>query len=124
MDFDGPNAEVDQLEALVDALTNDENADVALEQDQLQTLVDARDARPVNTSKAYRSKQREFIHWMEQQRFVDGITVTGPKVHSFLRTVMNRRNKRQAGAVIGYTSIKASGAACFDLYVQSAEVPE
>jgi hypothetical protein len=98
--------------------SDDLHAEIGLEQDQLQTLQDARSGRPQNTSKAYRSKQCEFIQWMEQQRFIDGVTVTGPKVHSFLRTVMSRPNRRQAGAVIGYSSLKAYGAACIDLYNQ------
>ena len=103
---------------LVAMAPHDVNAEVDLEQDQLQTLIDARAGRPQNTNKAYRSKQRDFIQWMDQQRFTDEITVTGLKAHYFLRIVMNRPNKQQRGAVIGVSSLKAHGAACNDLYTQ------
>jgi hypothetical protein len=56
-----------------------------LELDQHNTVLESNEARPRNTALSYGRKQEEFTSWMESMHFPDGITVTGAKVHSFLR---------------------------------------
>ena len=102
----------DNLDHLVALMTDD----ISLEQDQLETMKEALDNRPRNTLKSYESKQKEFVAWMHSKNFLDGITITGAKVHSFLRSVINRPNKRKSSCTIGSSSLKSYGASCIDLY--------
>lgn len=64
-----------------------------LEQERQLVLAEARAARPKNTTVAYKSKQLEFTNWMTNQGFADQITVTGPKVVAFLRSIQNRQSR-------------------------------
>ena len=105
-----------QFDTLVTLMTGD--SEIALEQDQLATMREAQDNRPRNTTKNFQSKQKEFVEWMRQQNFIDQTTLLGAKVHSFLRSVLNRPSKRKSSSVVGFSTLKSYGAACIDLYKQ------
>ena len=113
MPEDVDDSQFDHLTAMIM-----DDPDIGLEQDQLATMREAQERRPPNTKKSYCSKQKEFVEWMRQQSFIDHITVTGPKVHSFLRSVLNRPSKRKSSQAVGFSTLKAYGAACIDLYRQ------
>ena len=59
---------------------------INLQQDDHNTFQDALDSCPHNTQISYSSKQAEFKTWKLSQSFADNITVTGEKIHSFLRS--------------------------------------
>lgn len=78
---------------------------------------ESRENRPQNTTLSYHKKQEEFIEWMNSHNFADGITVTGEKIVSFLRSrVAGRTNKRNSTKKIGYSTVRSYGAACIDLF--------
>ena len=56
---------------------------------------------------------------MLSQSFAVNITVTGEKVHSFLRCeVCGRKRKNDGSKAIGYSTVRQYGTACLDLYKQ------
>ncbi len=88
-----------------------------LQQDEFSTYIEALESRPQNTTITYEAKKEEFEDWMRRQNFMDGVTVTGSKIHSFLRNeVVDRTYKNNASKKIGYSTVRAYGAACVDLY--------
>jgi hypothetical protein len=85
--------------------------------------------RPSNTSRAYSIRHDEFKKWCVEKAFIDGITVTGDKLHLFLHEqVIGRSRKKRKGngdqvlqnvgksTVLGYTS------AIVDLWRQQASM--
>ena len=92
---------------------------INLQQDAHDTFQDALDSRPHNTQISYSARQAEFKAWMLSQSFADNITVTGEKIHSFLRgEVCGRKRKNDDRKVIGYATVRQYGTACIDLYKQ------
>lgn len=97
--------------------------ELRIEQDRQRILAEAQQLRPINTTKTYASKAREFEAWMNSQEFIDGSTVTAGKVVSFLCSVRDRPSKVDrlllltiASKIIGFQSIKSYSSACIDLY--------
>jgi hypothetical protein len=76
-----------------------------LEQERQLVIAEARDSRPKNTKIAYKSKQTEFINWMNCQGFQDQITVTGPKVVAFLRSIPNRQSRTHGNRKLTYKNV-------------------
>ena len=92
---------------------------INLQQNAHDTFQDALHACPHNTQISYSAKQAEFKAWMPSKSFADNITVTGEKIHSFLRgEVCGRKRKNDGRKVIGYATVRQYGTACIDLYEQ------
>ena len=92
---------------------------INLHQDAHDTFQDALDSCPHNIQILYSAKPAEFKTWMLSQSFADNITVTGEKIHSFLRgEVCGRKRKNDDRKVIGYATVRQYGTACIDLYKQ------
>ena len=49
------------------------------------TLQDGFENRPKNTNLSYNRKAREFYDWCKEVGYPDGATVTGAKLHRFLK---------------------------------------
>jgi hypothetical protein len=96
---------------------NSRSNSLNLQQDEFSTYVEALESRPKNTTISYGSKTDEFIKWMQNQNFLDGITVSGSKILSFLRhEIVDRVYKNDTSKKIGYSTVRSYGAACVDLY--------
>ena len=67
---------------------------INLQQDAHDTFKDALNSHPHNTQLSFPSKQAEFKVWMLAKNFVDNITVTGEKIHSFLKSEVCGRKGR------------------------------
>jgi hypothetical protein len=52
-------------------------------QSRNQTMQEAANSRPVNTTKTYRAGTQEFLKYCSEKRFVDGNTVTGKLFDAF-----------------------------------------
>ena len=90
---------------------------INLHHDTHDSFQDALDACLHNTQLSISSQQADFKTWMLTQNFVDNITVTGEKIHSFLKgEVFGRKRKNDNSKTVGYSTVRQYGTACIDLY--------
>lgn len=85
----------------------------------MTTLQEGFRNRPKNTMQSYVKRAQEFCDWCTEMRYPDGITVTGAKLHQFLREkVCNRSYQQDKGKTIGFGTVRAYKTAIIDLYTQ------
>ena len=79
--------------------------DFVMEQDGLDTVENSRAKRPKNTTKSYDARAREFQAWCKEKKLKGGDTVTGPKLHYFLKhEVKGRISRKDPSKVIGVST--------------------
>lgn len=75
--------------------------------------------RPKNTNLSYNRKAREFSDWCREVGYPDGATVTGAKLHRFLKDkVCSRCNRKDKGKIVGFLTVRQYKSAIIDLYTQ------
>ena len=86
----------------------------------LITLQEGFENRPKNTNLAYDKKAAEFSKWcIDVVGYPDGATVSGSKLHRFLRDqVCNRTNRKDKHKQIGFFTVRNYKSAIVDLYMQ------
>jgi hypothetical protein len=85
----------------------------------LRTLQEGFESRPKNTNLAYNKKALEFIRWCDSMNYPDSSTVTGKKLHHFLKEqVCHRKSKKDSKKTIGFYTLRTYKSAIIDLYMQ------
>ncbi len=75
--------------------------------------------RPKNTNLSYNCKALEFYDWCIEMGYPDGATVTGSKLHWFLKDkVFSRRNKKDKNKIAGFYTVCQYKSAIIDIYMQ------
>ena len=92
---------------------------ISLQQDTHDIFQNVLNSCPNNTQLLCSSMQAQFKTWMLAQNFIDDITVTSERNHSFLKSVTcGRKRKSDSSKAVGYSSVRQYGTSCIDLYKQ------
>jgi hypothetical protein len=100
-------------------------ADGSVHLEMQQDILDPLQIGPNSTSKAYSARHQEYQQWCIEKGFIDGVTVTGDKLHLFLhQQVIGRGSKRSKGSEgpacrkVGKSTVLGYTAAVVDLWRQ------
>jgi hypothetical protein len=87
------------------------------------TVQETLSIRPAATTRKYQTYQKEFIEWCHTKGYRDGETVTGGKLHLFLKNeVVGRLSKKNKTKIIGGSTVCGCVSAIVDLYNQQVSM--